>query len=364
MVDTSHLTSEQEKYERTIKHRPHVVILGAGATVAAIPFGDKNGKVTSCMDGFIDKLGLTKIIEDLSLDCQSSNLEDLFSEIDEKSKYDNKYKEVKNTLEKYIFDYFASLELPESPTVYDFLLLSLRPKDLIASFNWDPLIIQAGFRILAKNSAIKLPPIVFLHGNVALYLELPTKKIRYWPRGQLNDNRYLKSQLLYPIKHKDYQINSAIRESWEMLTRYLKYAYIVTIFGYSAPKSDTAAIKMLKKAWGNVEQRNLEEIEVIDIKSKDDSFKSWKSFIHTHHFSYSNNFFDSTLGRFPRRTTEELFDASMNCLWRNDERGFKRDMSLDNALLKIRPLLLDEALKNDGKDEMLDNPYNESFKFD
>jgi len=32
------------EYERLMKNRPHVVILGAGATMAAIPGGDKNGK--------------------------------------------------------------------------------------------------------------------------------------------------------------------------------------------------------------------------------------------------------------------------------------------------------------------------------
>lgn len=33
-----------EEYEYYMKNRPHVVILGAGASCAAIPNGDKNGK--------------------------------------------------------------------------------------------------------------------------------------------------------------------------------------------------------------------------------------------------------------------------------------------------------------------------------
>ena len=32
------------EYEYYMKNRPHVVILGAGASCAAIPNGDKNGK--------------------------------------------------------------------------------------------------------------------------------------------------------------------------------------------------------------------------------------------------------------------------------------------------------------------------------
>ena len=36
--------------------RAHTVILGAGATMAAIPNGDKNGKKSSVMNGMISKL--------------------------------------------------------------------------------------------------------------------------------------------------------------------------------------------------------------------------------------------------------------------------------------------------------------------
>ena len=33
-----------DEYEFFMKNRPHVVLLGAGATMAAIPNGDKNGR--------------------------------------------------------------------------------------------------------------------------------------------------------------------------------------------------------------------------------------------------------------------------------------------------------------------------------
>jgi hypothetical protein len=35
--------------------RSHTVILGAGATIAAIPDGDKNGKSSSVMNGLLKK---------------------------------------------------------------------------------------------------------------------------------------------------------------------------------------------------------------------------------------------------------------------------------------------------------------------
>jgi hypothetical protein len=44
-------------------------------------------------------------------------------------------------LERAVFDYFSSLQLPDEPTLYDHLVLSLRPKDVIATFNWDPFLI-------------------------------------------------------------------------------------------------------------------------------------------------------------------------------------------------------------------------------
>ena len=41
-------------------------------------------------------------------------------------------------IETRVDEYFADLELPGHPTIYDRLVLSLREKDLIATFNWDP----------------------------------------------------------------------------------------------------------------------------------------------------------------------------------------------------------------------------------
>ena len=48
---------------------------------------------------------------------------------------------------------------------------------------------------------------------------------------------------------------------------------MITIFGYSAPKSDVEAIAMLKKAWGSVDDRSLEEIEIVTHSSLLISYK-------------------------------------------------------------------------------------------
>ena len=52
------MENRYEKYELYTKTRPHVVILGAGASCATISTGDKYGKKISAMSGFIEKLGL------------------------------------------------------------------------------------------------------------------------------------------------------------------------------------------------------------------------------------------------------------------------------------------------------------------
>lgn len=51
--------------------RSHTVILGAGATIAAIPDGDKNGKSSSVMNGLLKKLNLEEILAGVELQTKS-----------------------------------------------------------------------------------------------------------------------------------------------------------------------------------------------------------------------------------------------------------------------------------------------------
>ena len=61
-------------------NRPHVVILGAGATIATIPNGDKQGNPCSVMHGFVKNLGLESILASVELHTKSENIEDIYSE--------------------------------------------------------------------------------------------------------------------------------------------------------------------------------------------------------------------------------------------------------------------------------------------
>lgn len=179
-------------------NRPHLVILGAGATIAAIPNGDKNGKKSSVMNNFIKELGLEDILKNVCLSTNSNNLEDIYSDLYDK----DEYSEVKEKLEFSIKKDLKQLELPDSPTIYDLLILSLRDKDCIASFNWDDLLIQAYRRSskITKN----LPHLLFLHGNVNA--GFCAKCLCY---GALDNNKcpecsepYIESPILFPIKKR------------------------------------------------------------------------------------------------------------------------------------------------------------------
>ena len=121
-----------------LKQRPHLVILGAGATIATIPAGDKYGRKSSVMDNFISEL--QELYE--RNDCQNIRL----------------------ALEERIFNHFDLLCLPDQPTIYDLLIISLRKKDAIATFNWDPLLLQAYNRVVKITD--DLPELLFLHGCV------------------------------------------------------------------------------------------------------------------------------------------------------------------------------------------------------
>lgn len=335
-------------FEKSYKSRPHVVLLGAGASVAAIPNGDKNGKKISAMSGFIKKLGLDSIISSIDIKTTSDNLEDIYMEMYEREDCDFQRAQLENSIEQY----FREFEIPDEPTVYDYLLLSLTRKDLVATFNWDPLLVESFIRCTKITD--NLPQLAFLHGNVAIAV-CEEDMVLGTPYNSCSKcGKMLQTvPLLYPIREKNYHTNSYISLSWQQLEQYLNRAYRVTIFGYSAPKSDQAAIDMLKRAWGKVEDRNLEEIEIIDIRTEEEVHDSWTDFIHTHHYSVFKNIFDSALGKFPRRTCELLFDNTQKNKWMHGNRGFKNGMSFDEIKDHISKLIADE--KNGNK--ILIDPY-------
>jgi hypothetical protein len=289
-----------------------VVILGAGASRAACPNGDAEGRVLPVMDDMIEVVNLQPLLKNHGISEAGGNFETIYDDVVQTGNY-----QLAIDLEKQVHDYFSQLRLPAGATIYDYLLLSLRPKDLIATFNWDPLLVQAFKRHEGK---IALPQLAFLHGNVAYgYCEKDRRC------GWVDDNcnkcgqTFTPSPLLYPIREKDYNKNPFIYSQWELLESHLEHAYFMTIFGYSAPTTDSAARDAMMKAWRRNESREIAQINLLDIKTTEELQESWHDFITRSDYGTNNSFMRSYLARHPRRSCDALFAATMMLVpWRDD----------------------------------------------
>jgi hypothetical protein len=105
----------EDEQNNVFVERPHLVVLGAGASRAAFPEGDKNGKRLPLMADLVDTLGLRSLLIcwDVNPD---DNFEDIYSVI-----YDtgNRYRITE--LQRRVDKYFVALEIGEKPTIYDHL---------------------------------------------------------------------------------------------------------------------------------------------------------------------------------------------------------------------------------------------------
>lgn len=250
------------------------------------------------MDNLIDVLNLMDIDGVAEAAAENKNFEAVYSALYLKEPGSPAI----TSIERRVREYFAGLRLPPTPTIYDYLVLALRPKDLIATFNWDPFLCQA---IRRNRSVTEMPHHSFLHGNVALGFSSRDQNAgpagRYSMRTGLE---FVPTRLLYPVTQKDYNKDEFICREWDRLKSWLKAAKRLTIFGYGAPHTDVEAVELMSRAWGDPEQRDLEQVEIIDTAPKDVVRERWNSFIHTHHYDHYANYFESVLARFPRRTGE------------------------------------------------------------
>jgi hypothetical protein len=279
----------------------HVVILGAGASIAATMRNPElGGKQLPSMDNFIDVVGLNDIVELLPEHLRDRNFEKLYSRLHQDSPESDAILEIEDR----VYNYFSDMSLPDEATIYDYLVLSLRPRDLIATFNWDPFLYQAFCR---NGEVADMPRLAFLHGNVAIGYSKEDKRcgpIGYQARR--DGGVFEPTRLLYPVEQKNYNEDEFISIEWERTKYWLQSdsTKLVTVFGYGAPASDIEAISLMNQAYGTAAKRNMEQFELIDIKPEGQAKKAWEGFIHTHHYDYSNNYFKSSLAYNPRRTFE------------------------------------------------------------
>ena len=296
--------TKENRIKKVMGGGGHVVILGAGASIAStIRNPELTGKQLPSMDNCIEVVGLQDIVENLPTHFAAKNFETLYSNLHK----DNPNSDEILEIEARIFDYFKDMKLPDEPTIYDYLVLSLRSKDLIATFNWDPFLYQAFVR---NRKIADMPYLCFLHGNVAIGYSKEDK--RCGPAGwysKATGNYFEPTRLLYPVDQKNYNSDEFISGEWDRLKVWLnsKDTVRVTIFGYGAPKSDFEAVRLLNEAWGTRDERNMEQFEIIDIRNEEIVRESWDNFIHSHHYDYATNYFDSILAHNPRRTSESYF---------------------------------------------------------
>ena len=235
----------------------------------------------------------------------SLDFESQYTYLRDHAKYDDRLNEIDNML----CEYFSRLVLPDYPTIYDYLILGLRGKDVIATFNWDPFLILAH----SRNSAIpNLPKISFLHGCVqyasCLDHDVLGQPVEQCPRCK---GALVKSSILFPDGDKDYATDSIIRREWEFVSSRLENAFHLTIFGYSGPATDYKAKRLLLEGWTQTPMRPFSHVEIIDIGSADNLRSNWQAFIPFHHDIVISCFWKSTIAKWPRRTAEYKTAASL-----------------------------------------------------
>jgi len=315
--------------------KSHVVILGAGASLAAFPSGDRSGKRLPVMNNLVEVCGVAETLNRAGLD-PKRNFEELYSELSSQPKYKSLQDRINDQLE----EYFWSLRMPDQPTIYDLLVLSLRPKDVIATFNWDPLLYQACWR---NHKAATLPRVLYLHGNVSLgYCLVHRKKGLFGDSCSQCGQLYTSSELLYPVQKKGYNSDPFINAEWKGLQAALKHAFMLTIFGYAAPQSDVEALTLMGDAWGDASSRAFEQVEIIDVKSDAELRTTWAPFIHTHHYDVRHSFYDSWIGLHPRRSCEASWQQFFEAKFISSNQA-PRGTSLAELWSWLKPLLSVEA---------------------
>lgn len=319
---------------------PHVVILGAGASIAAYQHWGQIGLPLPSMQNLIDVLNLASDIQERGYPINGVNFEAFYDDL----ATSGAHPDLRAKIERDVYNYFSALHLPSMPTLYDYLVLSLRGKDLIASFNWDPFLIQA----LRRNHAVgkdNLPKIIFLHGNVLTGV-CDKDKVLGVNGHQCSVCRepLTPTQLLYPVRHKNYFGNPFIESQWHCLRYYLERAYFLTIFGYSAPKTDIEARGLMLEVWKNNPSLPLAEVEIIDIRLRQDIEEAWSEFFYSHHYMIGNDILNSYLFQHPRRSCDAFYSATMlSDPWHDNPFPVLEDLAQLRAW--VAPLIAEEATR-------------------
>lgn len=317
-------------------HRPHVILLGAGASKQAFPNGDTYGRQLPLMKDFSSIVPISHMLNREGISHVGRNFEEVYTELSHRPDC----APLRSELESTVRAYFASLRLPDGPTLYDHLVLSLRKKDVIATFNWDPFLIQA----VRRNQILRdrCPRIIFLHGNAAAgYCHRDNRHGALGTACSKCQEPFGPSTLLFPVAEKAYDNHPEIADAWRAVRLAFEQAFMVTIFGYGAPASDAAAVGLLQEAWGTPNDRSMEQFEIVDIRHRDSLRDSWSGFIHTHHYEVHESIYDSWLFNHPRRSGEAYLNQYLQAMFVEDN-PIPQAATFDELSRFLEPLIARE----------------------
>ena len=255
------IITKENLIKKPMKLKPHTVILGAGASKQAFLDGDANGREVPLMPDLIRVLELEGLFSKNNIEYKDKDFEKIYSLISKS----NPQSKILHEIDTKVHTYFSKLKLPSKPTLYDHLLLSLRAKDFVATFNWDPFLYDSYVRNLNK---FPLPQIIHLHGNVRLSYCLKHSIMGdYGTFCPDCDELLTPSKLIYPTQ-KNYDEVEFISSEWERLELALSKSFSVTIFGFNASDTDRKAYNRLRNAWKKFSEREFEHVEIIDTKDE------------------------------------------------------------------------------------------------
>lgn len=343
--------------DKNVNHAPHVVLLGAGASIAAYLNWGRMGPQLPSMQDLLDVLSLRNEIQSAGYATADLNFEAFYDDLASSGKD----AELRMLIESRVNEFFESLTLPEKPTIYDYLVLGLRQKDIIATFNWDPFLLQAYMRneVVARG---RRPRIAFLHGNVAIGVCTACKVVGVAGRrcGRCG-TPFEPSKLLYPVKHKNYNDDPFIKSEWDVLRQRIGCAYFLTVFGYSAPATDVEARSLMLEVWKDNSTLELAEVEVVDIRPKDDLEAAWNDFFFSHHYMTTKDIFRSYLFTHPRRSCDAFASATLMCEpWHDNP--FPRFDTLQELQEWVAPLIAEEEEYDQNKNAFSGEPLQPNEK--
>src|SRR5690606_2344685 len=115
-------------FREGVIRNPHLVILGAGASCAAFLKGDRNKRKLPVMKTLAKDLGLIA-----KLNTKYTHLLDDFELLYSTLYHESEDTVLREEVDDAVHQYFLDLKIGDELNLYDYLILSLREKDVIAT---------------------------------------------------------------------------------------------------------------------------------------------------------------------------------------------------------------------------------------